>query len=92
MARAPRVAPTREARPPRPMNAVQRMAFELLNLAGASLATDFTNAELKGAFRRLARELHPDMHRNVTAERRTSLGMQFAEIREAYELLLKIRT
>jgi hypothetical protein len=84
------VAPKpRAPRPRRRLNALQRIALEALRRTGASLAEDFTNAELKGVFRRLARELHPDMHSDASVERRTALAVQFAEVRDAYEQLLK---
>ena len=89
----PRVAPApRAPRPRRRLNALQQIAFDAFNRAGATLADDFTNAELKGAFRRLARELHPDMHPDASVQRRTALAVQFAEVRDAYEQLLKVRS
>jgi hypothetical protein len=90
---APRVAPTpRAPRPRRRLNALQQIAVEVLRREGATLTDDFTNAELKGTFRRLARELHPDMHPDASIERRTALAVRFAEVRDAYEQLLKSRT
>lgn len=93
VAAPPRVAPARHApRPRRRLNSLQAIAFDVLNRAGARLAEDFTNPELKAAFRRLARELHPDRHPDASVDRRTALAVQFAVVRDAYEQLLKART
>jgi len=88
---APRVAPKpRAPRPRRQLNTMQQVAVEVLRRAGGALTDDFT--ELKSTFRRLARELHPDMHPDASIERRTKLAVRFAEVRDAYEQLLKSRT
>ena len=50
--------------------------YELLGIA-----RDASHAEIKGAFRRLARELHPDVSGEPDAERR------FRAVAEAYEVL-----
>jgi hypothetical protein len=84
-------APPRAPRPRRQLSALQRIAVNTIHRAGAALRDDFTDAELKGAFRRLARELHPDMHPDATRDQRTALAVQFAEVRDAYEQLLKAR-
>jgi DnaJ-class molecular chaperone len=73
------------------LSALQRIAFETFQRAGAPLSDDFTDAELRGEFRRLARETHPDVHPDATCERRTRLAVHFAEVRDAYEQLLKTR-
>jgi len=90
---APRVAPKpRAPRPRRQLNTLQQIAVEVFGRAGGALTDDFTDAELKSTFRRLARELHPDMHPDASIDRRTKLAVRFAEVRDAYEQLLKSRT
>jgi DnaJ-domain-containing protein 1 len=43
--------------------------------------------QLKRAYRRLARSIHPDLQPNVDAERRRALERRFAEVTAAYESL-----
>src|SRR5438067_11937018 len=63
------------------MATTERDYYELLGVArGAS------DAEIKKAFRRLARELHPDVSERPDAEER------FREVVEAYEVLSKSET
>src|SRR5437016_10099724 len=63
------------------MATTERDYYELLGLArGAS------EAEIKKAFRRLARELHPDVSEAPDAQER------FREVVEAYEVLSKPET
>ena len=81
----------RARRPRRSLTPSQETALGTLRRAGAPLADDFDDAELKAAFRRLARQWHPDMHPEAGLDRRTALAVQFAEVREAYEVLLKAR-
>ena len=63
------------------MAATQRDYYELL---GVSRGAD--DAEIKSAFRRLARELHPDVSEAPDAEER------FKQVVEAYEVLSKSET
>jgi hypothetical protein len=51
-----------DPRRPRTLSAGQSMALARLNALGASLPPDFTDRELRSAFRRLARRFHPDRH------------------------------
>jgi DnaJ-class molecular chaperone len=65
-----------------------RAALEVLRSAGAiELADDFLPAELKAAFRRLARRAHPDMHPQANDHDQRCLVARFREIREAYRVL-----
>jgi DnaJ-class molecular chaperone len=44
-------------------------------------------AEIKRAYRRLARSLHPDLHPEATDEQRRVLSAKFAEVTDAYRAL-----
>jgi hypothetical protein len=44
--------------------------------------------EIKRAYRRLARDVHPDLHPEATAEERRELELRFAELTEAYRSLV----
>ena len=63
------------------MSATKRDYYELLGVARAA-----RRGEIKQAFRRLARELHPDVSEAPDAEER------FREVVEAYEVLSKSET
>ena len=77
-----------QSRPRRVLNAPMRAALEVLRSAGAvDLADDFLPAELKAAFRRLARGAHPDLHPQASEHDRYCLIARFREIREAYRVL-----
>jgi hypothetical protein len=78
--------------PPRPQRHAPRtpdeiVAFERLQAAGAGLLSSYSRDELRRAFHRLARELHPDRHPDLTASERATLGRRFAAVREDYLLL-----
>jgi curved DNA-binding protein CbpA len=45
-------------------------------------------AEVKRAYRRLARTVHPDLHPGVTADERRVLEARFHELTEAYRALV----
>jgi len=47
-----------------------------------------TETEIKRAFRKRARELHPDLHPGATPEERRSLEARFAEVAAAYRALV----
>jgi hypothetical protein len=66
----------------------QRFALDTLRRHGARLPDDFDRAELKSAFRELARGLHPDMHPHASAVERAWLAAAFGEARQAYLALL----
>lgn len=63
------------------MAATQRDYYEILGLS-----RDASEGEVKKAFRRLARDLHPDVNEAPDAEER------FREVAEAYEVLSKSET
>lgn len=74
---AERSAPVRRIDPRR------AAALELLGIADNAEVED-----VKRAYRRLARALHPDLQPHVDAERRRSLERRFAEVTAAYEALV----
>jgi molecular chaperone DnaJ len=59
------------------------MAWRVLGLTpGAEVA------EIKRAYRRLARAVHPDLHPGASDDERRALQTRFAEVTEAYRLLV----
>ena len=79
------------ARPVRRLTRAQQAALETLRRSGApALRDDFLHQELKAEFRRLARALHPDMHRAAPPGRQQALAAQFCEVRHAYEELCRL--
>jgi hypothetical protein len=75
----------RVERPRRWLTADQHDALETLRRAGAGdLGADYFGAELKSAFRRLARQLHPDRHPHADASTRARLADAFRQVRDAY--------
>ncbi len=58
-------------------------AFRILGVPPGSDAT-----EIKRAFRRRARELHPDLHPHATDAERRSLETRFSEVAAAYRALV----
>jgi DnaJ-class molecular chaperone len=65
----------------------QQTAVDCLVAAGATLAGDFSDAELRRAFRLLARQYHPDRHPGAPAAEHARLSRQFASILGAYREL-----
>jgi len=58
-------------------------AWRVLGLAPGAEAS-----EIKRAYRRLARSVHPDLHPDATSEERRELETRFAQITEAYRALV----
>ena len=52
------------------------------------IAPGVEKAEIKRAYRRLARSLHPDLHPEATDEQRRVLSAKFAEVTDAYRALM----
>ena len=70
--------------PPRPApDARRRAALRTLGIDDAADPDD-----VKRAYRRLARALHPDLQPDADAERRRALERRFAEVTAAYEALV----
>jgi DnaJ-domain-containing protein 1 len=72
-------APAPAARAPDPRRVA---ALRTLGIADAADLDD-----VKRAYRRLARALHPDLQPDADAERRRMLERRFAEVTAAYEAL-----
>ncbi len=78
-----RRARAREATAPPPLPPVSHRALHVLGLSPGA-----DTGEIKRAYRRLARTVHPDMHPGATAEERRALEARFVEITEAYRALV----
>jgi len=75
-------------RPPRRLTAAQQEALGVLRTLGVGWLCDgFTDAQVKSAFRHLARRFHPDRHPGSTAAERASLARSFAAACDAYRTL-----
>ena len=74
-------------RPQRALMPHERRALDYLVGLGARLEPDFTEAELRSAFRALAREYHPDRHPDSSQQQRERLAALFRRLRQAYEHL-----
>jgi len=83
---APASAP-RGARVARCLTPVQQRALDALIGLGAALSSDFTQQELRAAFRALARRYHPDRHPFASAADVTVLARTFTAVTGHYELL-----
>ena len=79
-------APKRQ-RPRRTLMPHEQRALDYLVGLGARLDSDFTEGELRSAFRALAREYHPDRHPDSSQQQRERLSALFRRLRQAYEHL-----
>jgi DnaJ-class molecular chaperone len=67
----------------------QRTALSVLRRYGATdLSGDMAEADLKRAFRTLARRYHPDCHGHASSDERARLAAAFADVAAAYRTLL----
>jgi hypothetical protein len=73
--------------PRRSLSAKQQLALDALVGLGARIDADFTDGELRRAFRGLALRYHPDRHPATNDGERARLGGLFAEACHAYENL-----
>jgi curved DNA-binding protein CbpA len=62
---------------------VEHGPWALLGVAPGAAAD-----EIKRAYRRLARSVHPDLHPGASAEERRALELRFAQLTEAYRRLV----
>lgn len=70
-------------RTPTPKPATDSSAYTLLGVE-----RDADAAEIRRAFRRLARELHPDRHPHASEPERRALAVKFAQVAAAYQALV----
>jgi hypothetical protein len=84
-------APQPARKPARRLTVAQQRALDALRAAGAiELTADFSEAELKSAYRTLARRFHPDRHPSADAVERARLAQIFGRVSEAYRELAKL--
>ncbi len=76
------------SRAPRPLTARQRRALDELIALGAGLASDFTERELRSAYRTLARRYHPDRYPSSGLVEKARLARVFADLNENHRRLL----
>lgn len=80
-------APPPRQRPKRTLMPHEQRALDYLVGLGANIGSDFTEPELRSAFRALAREFHPDRHPGSTQQQKERLTAMFRRLRQAYEHL-----
>ena len=80
--------PPRRAR--RTLSARQQHALDAFAQFGASLGNDFTDTELRRAFRALALRYHPDRHPDSSDTQRADLSVRFSALHDAYESLKSV--
>ena len=73
----------RESRHPTPAPAIERDAWQVLGLSPGT-----EPAEIKRAYRRLARAVHPDLHPQATDDQRRALAASFTQLTQASRALL----
>jgi hypothetical protein len=88
----PFVRPAPPVRPRRILTPTQQQALEDLVRHGATLGVDFTDGELRSAFRALARRYHPDRHPESEALEQARLSRTFASLTDAYRHLIAAST
>ncbi len=85
----PRMVPPPPApRPVRVLTDAQRGELLALQRSGAALTPDFTVAELRREYRKLARRFHPDSHPGCSPAAAESLSREFAAVTASYQRLL----
>jgi DnaJ domain len=86
-------AKTAAARPPRPARQLtpsERRALTAMVSLGARLDENFTTAELRSAYRALARKYHPDRHPHSDRAEEAEWAQTFALVRDSYECLRRV--
>jgi hypothetical protein len=81
--RGRRRARDKQAQTPQGTAPVEPSAYALLGVQ-----RDADAAEIRRAFRRLARELHPDRHPEASDTERRALAVKFAQVAAAYQALV----
>jgi hypothetical protein len=89
-AKETRPHPPPRPRPTRDLTPAQRDALAAMVRLGASLDSGFTAAELRSAFRTLARRYHPDRHPDAGPDEKTRWAREFSVLCENYERLQSI--
>jgi hypothetical protein len=72
----------------RPRTGPQERDGETFARGLLGVASDADASEIKRAYRRLALTVHPDLHPEATEEQRRDLAVRFAEITDAYRMLV----
>lgn len=86
---APKSPPRRPSRPAeRPQPPSRKASARSLALSKLGLSDKATVKEISRAFRRLAREMHPDAFPHISARERKRLEARFAELSQAYHRAL----
>jgi hypothetical protein len=86
----PAVTPPHRTSATRLLTAAQRDALNAMNELGAGLTPEFTTADLRRAFRSLARRCHPDARFDAGPAERARLTRVFAAMQDAYRCLLNV--
>ncbi len=69
----------------RSLSSRQQDALHAFVQFGASLGEDFTDTELRRAFRALALQYHPDRHPGSSDTQTAHLSVRFSPLHDAYE-------
>ena len=69
------------------LTADERLAVEQFVSLGATLIGDFTDGELRSAYRTLARQYHPDRHPQSSPVEKARLSRAFSNLCDAYRRL-----
>jgi hypothetical protein len=78
---------TPRPRPTPVLTGLQRRALGALNDLGADLDDTLASSDLRHAFRKLARQYHPDRHPDGSDAEKMRLSRVFAELTDHYRLL-----
>jgi len=88
---APPLPPTPAVAQPRPRRSLTTREQDALRAfwgLGARIGVDFTEPELRSAYRSLARRYHPDTHPHSSRTETARLARIFANLTDCYRLLL----